>query len=408
MSLTITTIICRSSAPSLYLLWVEPRKARSGSHYTDVAVTSDLADAAICNNEAATPAHFRRKCIIDLSGAIQLLYSVTMTPTNEQYIQAFNSKVRRKQFEQFSVLLCDLHTSNSQQKKLLQTVLFAEEHSPVNWLDYINYVNVLFPTRKLQLFRLVNKAIECIDEDKYRNNKQYLLLHLAVIRFKQDSADGLKYFENVIWKRKVGVRFAQLYTSWAELASSVNCEIEDILLILERGISYRAEPLHTLITRIQNLKQQLTNPIMESEVGISSNSHETQFLFSKKRYQTDFDVESASAKPPNHESKRSRCDDDSVTCSLDTKCCSATNISAVDEYITHTSEVVGATVIAPVLQVEENLESENAQQPTPSASVDYITVGKRQFIKLGILGQGGSSTGLLFLWLHSFSCGIFL
>ena len=98
-----------------------------------------------------------------------------------EYIESFDLRLKQKSFEQFSILLCDPDSCQAQHKTLLERLLFSSEEShrcPQIWLDYINYSTKVYPDRKMQLQRLVNKAIDCVDESKHRATKQLLMLYL--------------------------------------------------------------------------------------------------------------------------------------------------------------------------------------------------------------------------------------
>ena len=98
---------------------------------------------------------------------------------------AFNAKIKTKPFEQFSLLMFDFETSNKEQKNLIDQILFGDQNSAQSWLDYINYVRTLFPEQIMQLQRLVNKAISCVDENIYRTTKYLLTLHIIYASFKR-------------------------------------------------------------------------------------------------------------------------------------------------------------------------------------------------------------------------------
>jgi hypothetical protein len=114
--------------------------------------------------------------------------------SKDLFTQAFDTKIKKKPFEQFSLLLCDLENCEEIQKNLLKNILFGDESSPLGWLDYINYLINQFPNRKMQLQRLVNKAIDCIDEDKHRMSKHLLSLHMISASLKRLANVYLIYF----------------------------------------------------------------------------------------------------------------------------------------------------------------------------------------------------------------------
>ena len=102
-----------------------------------------------------------------------------------EWIAEFNRKIRVKAFEQFSLLLCDIDTSDAEQKEKLEKILFNDHTSPVFWLSYVDYVSRIFPERKLQLQRLVNKALELIDESSNKDVESYIKLHLQSAALKR-------------------------------------------------------------------------------------------------------------------------------------------------------------------------------------------------------------------------------
>lgn len=99
--------------------------------------------------------------------------------------QAFDAKIKSKPFEQFGLLLCDLETCVPAQRELLRKILFDDCSSAHFWSDYINFTIEFFPERKLQLQRLVNKAIEVLNEADNKDNRQYTNLHLQSMKLKR-------------------------------------------------------------------------------------------------------------------------------------------------------------------------------------------------------------------------------
>lgn len=105
--------------------------------------------------------------------------------TLDDWQQAFNERLKTKTFEQFSLLLFDVDTADPKQSKLLQKILFTDHTSVVYWGDYIEYVFSIFPNRKLQLQRLLNKALEFVDEKVNRNHRHLTMLHLKSAELKR-------------------------------------------------------------------------------------------------------------------------------------------------------------------------------------------------------------------------------
>ena len=100
------------------------------------------------------------------------------------YIDAFNSRLKTKAFEQFSLLLCDLEKSNDQQLSLLHSLL--EDHRSLQkWAQYITYVSARHPDRKFQLQRLINKALEFLDENELNGKEEFLDIHLYSVKLKR-------------------------------------------------------------------------------------------------------------------------------------------------------------------------------------------------------------------------------
>ena len=101
------------------------------------------------------------------------------------WINGFNEKIRLKPFEQFSILLCDLDNCISEQRDLLGSILFGDHLNPQNWHAYVSFATKAFPERKLQLQRLVNKALEILDEKINGDNFYYAALHVMSARLKR-------------------------------------------------------------------------------------------------------------------------------------------------------------------------------------------------------------------------------
>ena len=113
--------------------------------------------------------------------------SSTNTGGDLDWISAFNSRLRTKPFEQFNLLLCENpDLAETRQRDLLKRLLLEEDHhtSAQHWWRYLEYCTIKFPDRKLQLQRLVNKALEFIDEKENQNNLQYVILHMASAQLK--------------------------------------------------------------------------------------------------------------------------------------------------------------------------------------------------------------------------------
>ena len=101
------------------------------------------------------------------------------------WVDEFTSKLQNKQYEQFSILMCDIDSCEPQQRELLRNILFKDHTSLKYWYDYVNCVAKLFPDRKNQVQRVINKAIECIDERENKDNRQYIELHIQCAKLQQ-------------------------------------------------------------------------------------------------------------------------------------------------------------------------------------------------------------------------------
>ena len=209
--------------------------------------------------------------------------SSSSTSSNDcEWIIAFNNKLKVRAFEQFSLLLFDKDTNskdNNEQRQLLRKILFENHQSVSYWYDYINHVIIKYPGRKLQLQRLINKALDCVTVDSNaidnRTNKYFVNLYLLSAQYKNDEHESMKYFEDVIWKKEIGRRFANVFISWSDIAMKINGPSEAIAII-QRGIDSQAEPRHTLQTRLQEL-QVLIDP------SIKANTHfdDGEVIFNK-------------------------------------------------------------------------------------------------------------------------------
>jgi hypothetical protein len=125
------------------------------------------------------------------SGSFQIaavILTATVDSNNikmSNYIAAFKEKIQAKPFEQISLLLFDVNNCEQVQKDLLERILFVDAADPTYWSDYVNHAITAFPEKKLQLQRLVNKAIEKIDETLHRDHEGLLSLHLASASLKR-------------------------------------------------------------------------------------------------------------------------------------------------------------------------------------------------------------------------------
>jgi len=208
--------------------------------------------------------------------------SSSTSPNDCEWIVAFNNKLKVRAFEQFSLLLFDKDSNNkdnNEQRQLLRKILFENHQSVLYWYDYINHVINKYPGRKLQLQRLINKAIDCVTVDSNaidnRTNRHFVNLFLLSAQYKNDDHESIKYFEDVIWKKEIGRRFANVYISWSDIAIKIKGPSEAIAII-QKGIDSQAEPRLTLQTRLQEL-QVLIDP------SIKANAHfdDGEVIFNK-------------------------------------------------------------------------------------------------------------------------------
>lgn len=102
----------------------------------------------------------------------------------KNWIDAFNSKLKTKAFEQFSILICDFKKCQQKQKDLLYKILFIDHKAANYWSDYIEFVVNSFSDRRLQLQRLINKSFELLSESENINNINYVKIHLIAAQLK--------------------------------------------------------------------------------------------------------------------------------------------------------------------------------------------------------------------------------
>lgn len=103
----------------------------------------------------------------------------------EDYVECFNTRVKTKSFEQFHLMMVDWKSASMRQKQILYNILFLDAKSVDYWKDYVDLVVELFPDRKLQLQRLISKALEMLDEKQLKENPKYLSIHISLAQFKR-------------------------------------------------------------------------------------------------------------------------------------------------------------------------------------------------------------------------------
>jgi hypothetical protein len=171
-----------------------------------------------------------------------------------EWINSFNQKLKLKAFEQFSLLLCD-HNSDEQQKRLLQAILFEDHRSPNAWNSYILHCIHLYPDKNLQLQRLVNKAIEMIDESLNQDNEDYFNILIESALLKNNAKDVSKQFQS-LWKREYLRKRAAFFIAWSKVEKEVS-GVSGAIDILQKGLLSNAEPRSSLKTQLMQINDEL-------------------------------------------------------------------------------------------------------------------------------------------------------
>mmetsp|Transcript_31467 Transcript_31467/g.34392 ORF Transcript_31467/g.34392 Transcript_31467/m.34392 type:complete len:814 (+) Transcript_31467:71-2512(+) len=169
-----------------------------------------------------------------------------MQEQEEIWLQMFERKIKSKSFEQFSLLMFDFKTAKIEQKQLLHPILFSDHLSSVYWKGYIEYAFQTFKEKKLHLQRLINKALELLEEKKFLCDRSFLAIHLSSIELKSSNEEKAKYFQGILFKRSIGVVFADLFINWSKVAPTFDTSSSNLLSpkqILEKGIELKAEPV---------------------------------------------------------------------------------------------------------------------------------------------------------------------
>lgn len=218
-----------------------------------------------------------------------------MYPQDEQlWLDAFDQKIKTKSFEAFSLLLCDFSRAPDKQKVLLNEILFKDHCSATYWAAYIEYACKTFPTRKLQLQRLINKGLELLDEAIYKNDKDYLIIHINLANLKGSIEETIRYFQNNIYKRNIGTKSASLYVSWADASIAWNGAQEG-LLVLNKAVEADAEPKQTITKKLKEIKLLHEKKQNEEEVAktnIGSSKSLTLFDDGEVKFNKKVDVHS--------------------------------------------------------------------------------------------------------------------
>lgn len=105
--------------------------------------------------------------------------------TMEDFVEAFNGRVKTKPFEQFHLMMIDWKSGSARQKQALYNLLFVDAKSVEYWREYVELVVSLFPERKLQLQRVISKALELLDEKSLKDHAKYLAIHIALAHCKR-------------------------------------------------------------------------------------------------------------------------------------------------------------------------------------------------------------------------------
>ena len=190
-----------------------------------------------------------------------------------EFTNKFNELLKKRASEGFTMLMCDLDECEPKQKELLKIVLFQDHKSPLNWWNYINFIknNKLYSTKILQLQRLTNKAISCIDEAKNKDNRYYVGLHLLSVELKNNSQLRRRYLRDIMYNGGIGKKHSNMFLTWCELELSDN-DNKAALDVLSKGLACGAEPRHMLITKHQSIKEIETALSSSSSSSSSSNS----------------------------------------------------------------------------------------------------------------------------------------
>jgi hypothetical protein len=107
-------------------------------------------------------------------------------PTDEpSWVRAFEEKIKTKSYESFSLLLFDWKLAEEHQKTLLSQLLFEDHLSPQNWSNYLSCMVERFQDKKSHIQRIINKALELLDERKFLNDRHFLQIHLFSIELKR-------------------------------------------------------------------------------------------------------------------------------------------------------------------------------------------------------------------------------
>ena len=142
------------------------------------------------------------------------------------------------------------NSNDKKENKLIATSSFHINEFCERWKIFIEYTfHLHFPEKKLQLQRLVNKCLEILDKwdlhNNLKNNMDYLLIHMHSAKLKMyvcsvlfkytfikllpplcitysTSAETLRYYQNMIWKKGIGTGISLLYLAWADVENDLS------------------------------------------------------------------------------------------------------------------------------------------------------------------------------------------
>jgi hypothetical protein len=111
---------------------------------------------------------------------------MTSYSENEKdWLTAFDQKIKKKSYDQFSIFILEWKTASTEQKEALGKILFVDHTSLKYWDEYISLCfNLFAETKKVQVQRLINKAIESFDEGQYNQDELFLDLYLRAMQLK--------------------------------------------------------------------------------------------------------------------------------------------------------------------------------------------------------------------------------
>ena len=168
----------------------------------------------------------------------------------EALLEGFSSRIKTKVREDFKMLLCDPSACSSEHLNLLHKLLLDDrgQLNAATWKDYLHTIMERGTDSTPQILRLVNKALELLDEDEHRNNPDFVSIHLYSIQLYADTdiMTALSQFDYLM-KRKIGKTNSSLYILWSKLIIK-NGENDGVDLkgaaaeVLVQGLTRNAQP----------------------------------------------------------------------------------------------------------------------------------------------------------------------